>query len=240
MTRARAIMLTSLVGLACLAPAFATAADASMEQPRIAVAGEGWVEAVPDIAVIELNASHTADTLAAAKQRADEVAAAVVRAAKAHGIHSDDIQASQLIAAPEYDWRDGERLLRGQRVTRQFQLTLRNMAQYGGLVQALTEAEVTEIGNIRLEFSNQEELANQALARAIGQARSKAQAMAQAFEVRLEGLISASEASPGRGPMPFEMRANAAKASDNSEGGLRVGQQRLTRTVEAVFGVAPR
>lgn len=214
-------------------------AVAEAPTPQISLQGEGWVEAVPDIVVIQLTASHTANTLVAAKQRADAVANAIIRAANLHGIESDDLQSSKIHAAPEYDWRDGERILRGQRVTREFQLKLRDVDRYGSLMQALAEAEVTEIGSIRMEFSKETELGNRALTKAIANARSKAGAMADAFDVGLGRVLQVREGGTGPEPVRYEMRADFAKAqmAGQDDAGLKVGKQRITRTVEAVFAL---
>lgn len=230
-----AALLATLLSLSVAAHA-----TAEPSTPQLAVQGEGWVEAVPDIVVIQLTAAHTADTLVAAKQRADAVANAIVRAANQHGIKDDDLQASKIQAAPEYDWRDGERVLRGQRITRESQLRLRDVERYGALMQALTEAEVTEINAIRMEFSKEEELANKALAAAIANARSKAGAMAAAFDVRLGRVLQVNEGGAGPAPVRYEMRADFAKAqaADGGDAGLKVGKQRITRSVQAVFELA--
>lgn len=232
----RLALLATLLSLSFALPATA----AEPPTPQLAVQGEGWVEAVPDIVVIQLSAAHTAETLVAAKQRADAVANAIIRAANLHGIEDDDLQASKIHAAPEYDWRDGQRILRGQRITREFELRLRDVERYGALMQALTEAEVTEINAIRMEFSKEQELANQALAAAIANARSKAGAMAAAFDVRLGRVLQVSEGGAGPGPVRYEMRADFAKAqmAGQSDAGLKIGKQRITRSVQAVFALA--
>lgn len=210
--------------------------------PQVSVQGEGYVEAVPDIVVIQTAVSHTADTLAAAKRQADMVANAVIRAANLHGIQAEDLQASKIHASPEYDWRDGERTLRGQRITREFQLTLRDVDRYGALIQALAEAEVSEINSIDMRFSDEAELANQALRKAIANARGKAEAMAAAFDTRLDGVVQVNENGGSAGPLRYEMRADFAKAqtAGQSDAALRIGKQRITRSVSAVFALQDR
>lgn len=206
--------------------------------PQIAVQGEGYVEATPDLVIIDVTVSHTGKTLAEAKQRVDSIGNAVIRAANLHGIRPDDLEASRIQASPEYDWNNGQRVLRGQQVSRQFQLTLREVDRYGALIQALADAEVTQINQTRMEFSRQEELDNAALRKAIANARAKAGEMAEAFNTRIRGVISVTEGgSPGL-PRPYEMRADFAKAQVASgDGGaaLQVGKQRIIKSVSAVF-----
>jgi uncharacterized protein len=187
--------------------------------------------------VIDLTLSHTAKTLSEAKQQVDRIGNAVIRAADLHGIKSDDLQASKIQAAPEYDWQDGQRILRGQQVNRQFQLRLRDIDRYGALIQALADAQVTQINGIRTEFSKQQQLENEALKNAIANVRSKAEAMAAACNSRIGAIINLTEGGAVNPPMPYELRADFAKAQVAGGGGdsLKVGKQRIVKNVSAVF-----
>lgn len=215
-----------------------TAHGADVERPRLSASGEGYVEATPDIVVIELTLSHTAKTLSEAKRQVDEIGNAVIRAANANGVKGDDLQASKIQAAPEYDWQNGQRTLRGQQVNRQFLLRLRDIERYGALVQALTDAQVTQINGIRTEFSKQEQLENEALKKAIANVRGKADMMASACNSRIAGIASLAESGgAGHAPQPYEMRAAKAMQAGDAAGGdnLKIGAQRIFKSVDAVF-----
>ena len=210
---------------------------------QLSVQGEGYVEATPDLVIVDVTVSHTGKTLAEAKQQVDSIGNAVIRAADLHGIKSDDLQASKIQAAPEYDWNNGQRVLRGQQVSRQFQLTLREVDRYGALIQALADAEVTQINQTRMEFSKQEQLDNAALKKAIANARAKAQEMAAAFDTRIKGVLNVSEGGGPGMPRPYEMRADFAKAqmaSGDAGATLQVGKQRIAKSVSAVFELEKR
>jgi uncharacterized protein YggE len=233
MLKSRALLLALFTaGLA------ATHLHAQPAPAQLSVQGEGYVEATPDLVIVDVTVSHTGKTLAEAKQQVDSIGNAVIRAADLHGIKNDDLQASKIQAAPEYDWNNGQRVLRGQQVTRQFELTLRDIDRYGALIQALADAEVTQINSTRMEFSKQEQLDNAALRKAIANARAKAQEMAAAFDTRIKGVLNASESGGPGQPRPYEMRADFAKARTASgDGGaaLQIGKQRIVKSVNAVF-----
>ena|GEM_PF-1533159 len=216
----------------------ACAADRNADRPQLSASGEGYVEATPDIVVIELTLSNTAKTLSEAKRQVDDIGSAVIRAASAQGIRADDLQASKIQAAPEYDWQNNQRVLRGQQVSRQFLLRLRDIEHYGALIQALADAQVTQINGIRTEFSKQEQLENEALKKAIANVRGKADMMAQACNSRVAGIANITENGSGAmPPSPYEMRAAKAMASDASGSGdnLKIGTQRISKSVSAVF-----
>lgn len=215
-----------------------TNADTLCVPPQLSAHAEGYVEAVPDVAVISVTISHTAPTLAEAKQHVDTVGTGVIRAADLHGISPRDLQASKIQAAPEYDWNNGARVLRGQQVSRQFELKLRDIDRYGALVQALADAEVTQINNITTEFSTIDKLEQQALKKAIANVRDKAASMAAGFDRTIAGVIAVSEDGATR-PMPgYEMRADFAKAQmagGDASAALKIGPQRITKQISATF-----
>jgi len=205
--------------------------------PQLSAQAEGFIEAVPDQAILDVTITHTAPTLAEAKKHVDQIGAAVIRAADKQGIGEDDIQASKIQAAPDYDWNNGKRELRGQQVSRQFELKLRDVGRYGALVQALADAEVTQINGIRTEFSKQQQLEQDALQQAIVNVQAKAKTMAAGFGRKVENVISVNE-DGGAGPVrPYELRAVAMKADSGTadQSALTVGKRRITKSVAATF-----
>lgn len=230
--------LHTALATALLFGAGAAAADSDCLPPQLSAQAEGFVEATPDTVVVNVTVSHTAPTLAEAKQRVDAVGTAVIRAADLHGIGSRDLQASKIQAAPDYDWNNGARVLRGQQVSRQFELKLRDVDRYGALVQALADAEVTQIDNIRTEFSTIDKLEQQALKKAIANVRDKASVMAAGFDRKIDGVIAVSESGAARPLASHELRADFAKAQvagGDAGAALKVGPQQITKSVSATF-----
>src|SRR5690606_2300178 len=117
----RALLLT--LGLL---PAAAGAAE-SCVPPQLSTQADGFVEAVPDLVVVDVSASALADTLTQAKGQVDAVGANIMKVADQLAMRREDVQASRINAAPEYDWNNGQRVLLGQRVTREFELKLRDV-----------------------------------------------------------------------------------------------------------------
>ena len=96
------------------APVFAVGANLP-DAPHIVVSARGEVDAVPDMAQLRLQISETAKTSAPAKQSVDRRVQAVLDVAAKLGLAEEDITASQIRVFPDYQWRDGERTLLGQR-----------------------------------------------------------------------------------------------------------------------------
>jgi uncharacterized protein YggE len=205
------------------------------QPPLLSAQSEGFVEAVPDIVVVDIAVTHTAATLVDAKKHVDETSNKVIRAADKSGVNKDDIQASKIQAAPDYDWNNGQRTLRGQQVSRQFELKLRDVDRYGALVQALAEADVTQINGIRTEFSKQQQLEQDALQQAIANVQTKAKSMAAGFGRKVEAVVNVSE-DGGSTPQPqYELRAMKTSTTAAGEAELTVGKRRITKSVGATF-----
>lgn len=205
------------------------------QPPQLSTQAEGFVEAVPDLVIVNVTVSETAAMLAEAKAHVDAIGANVLKAGDQNGVRREDIQASRIQAAPEYDWNNGQRILRGQRVSREFELKLRDIERYGALVQGLAEANVTQINGIRTEFSKQSQLEQEALTQAIANVQAKAKTMAAAFGRKIETVISVNEDGGGPQPAPYELRAQAMKAGAPAGAELSVGKRRIGKSVSATF-----
>jgi uncharacterized protein len=206
---------------------------------HIAVSGQGYVEAVPDIATVHVSIEHLATNLLQAKTKVDEVTANTIKAAAALGIKEDDIIASDIQASPQYDWTEKGQVYKGEHVARTVSVTLRKIDLYSKLVHTLIKAGITRINHIELDFNNREQLQNKALEKAIANIREKARVIAAAFGARTGKVYKISEIPP---PSIFEpqmerLQAMEAKTADSNEASdnLKVGKQKLYQDIQAVF-----
>lgn len=223
--------LLACIGLLLSASAFAAGLP---DARHIIVTGQGHVEAVPDIATLHLSVETTDPSLAEAKNRVDTVTGRVIEAARALGIREEDIGASDIHANPQYEWRQGERSYRGERVSRNIRITLRNIDRYGKLVHRVIEAGVSRISHIELDFSDRDKLESQALQKAIVAARRKAGVIAKSFEARLGEVYQIDEAPAPSPPEPYAERLQADTTPDGGDS-LKVGKQKIQREIRAVF-----
>lgn len=233
------LMRPVLLACALLTPWMTASADGLPEGPYVRVQGQGEVEAMPDLVIVQVDVSRTAPTSTQAQTQVEAIAAKVTAAARKFGIKGDDLDASGIQIQPEYDWKDGERQLRGQRVSRQFELTLRDRTQYGALIEALAAADITAIQNIRFDFSNRVELFRQAEQKAATAAREQAQNLAQSFDARLGAIYSIDANSSQPTPLPRPEMMMAARAKSDSAP-VEVSKQKIEARVSAVFEIKPR
>jgi uncharacterized protein len=205
---------------------------------HIAVSGQAYVEAVPDIAIVHVSIEHLASNLLQAKSKVDEVTSGVIKAVSSLGVREEDINASDIQASPQYDWTQNGQVYRGEQVSRTISITLRKIDLYSKLVHALIKGGITRINHIELDFSSREQLQNKALEKAIVNVKEKARVIAAAFGAKVGKVYRISEIPPPAVFMPQSERLQATKAMDASSDpgeSLKVGKQRIHQDIQAVF-----
>lgn len=154
----------------------------------VSVEGSSEIEVAPDIIRVHYNVSQLHDTdVAAAKAEVDRRSSASVRSLIYLGVKEADISSSALrvdIIENCHD-RSGP-LTRQHRVTRNVEVTLRNVAWYNQALQALVDSQVSEITEVQSDVSNEDELKRQALASATKDATDQAKFLAAQFGAKVD------------------------------------------------------
>src|SRR5690606_23027716 len=115
-----------------------------------------------------LSAEHM--ELATAKAEVDERSLQLIDTLKKMNIAARDIATTALQVSPVYDYIDGKQVLRGSRVYRQVDITLRNLDNYGELIRALVDAKISNTVNTSLGVSDERSVTDKALAEALADA----------------------------------------------------------------------
>ncbi len=216
--------------LCALLPMFAVAATLP-DSPHVVVAALGEVEAMPDIAKLQLQISETRDTAVDAKDRVDERTARVLTAVREQGVPDADIRASQIRIYPDYEWQDGKRMLRGQRVERSIDLTLTDLSRYGAVLDGLVQAGITELGNVSFDLSNRDDLMAQAVQAAMANANAKAATLAAGFGRRVAGVYHIDEGSSG----PIRQERMVMMDAKMSAAPMLLGKETVSASLNVVF-----
>ena len=120
----------------------------------------------------------------------------------------------------------------GYRVTRDVRITLRNLDKYVKLLDGSVEIGVTNSGSLQLDFSNREELENEAMLAAYNHALEKAQLLAAEADGELGSAIWISESGGYNPPRPMDMRMMAAESADAS---YPTGNHEIRKQIQARF-----
>ncbi|MCD8523346.1 MAG: SIMPL domain-containing protein [Saccharospirillaceae bacterium] len=204
----------------------------------IDVTGQGEVEAYPDYLQLHLTISDTQPTAKAAKAKVDTAMNNVLAISKKLGIREDDIDAAQISnqAIFEYDYSAGrnQREYKGEQVSRNVSLTLRDMEQYGVLVHELLQNSLVKLHNTELRFNDRAALEQQAMTLALTNARNKASNMAKALDNQLGKVLRIEEQGGGGQPM-FEMRAMSMAKADSAPAPMLIQKQSISASAGVRF-----
>jgi len=198
--------------------------------PGIITSGDATVSKRPDIAFLSAGVDAQASTAAAAQKNLANQAAKLIARIKSLGVPDQDINTLGYSIGPRYA-NDGT--ITGYQASEQLEMKWHNVDNAGTALDALVQqGGATRLG---VSFGLADPKAAQAEARtlAIGDARSRAAAMAKAAGVQLGQVLSVSDNTSGvRSP-----NSNFAPAADAGTQ-VPVGQLDIVVTVEVEFAIA--
>lgn len=170
-------LLAAAAGGTSRQPGPAFAAD-DPDPPYVEVTGRGEVPAVPDLAQVRLAVSREAGTAAQAHAAAARAVQAVARTLREAGVAEKDVQTSGVNLYPEYEYveREGQRL-RGYRAQVTLTVTVRQIDRAGAVIDAAVGAGANEVHGLTLTLADPAAAQREALARAVADARSRAEAL---------------------------------------------------------------
>lgn len=195
---------TILFVLSAFFNVIASAHDSTVAaQDSVTVTGEGFVDAEPDMLDLRVDLFAIKPTLKAAKAELDQRYREALKVIKNYKIADADVKLTRLNSQTEYDWNKQQRVFKGYRVSRNLQVSVRDLGTYPELLQSLVNANISNINNATPRFSDDTATKEQALAVAVASAKRKAESLAAQFNRRLgqvafisEGQVNASVPRP--------------------------------------------
>jgi len=174
------------------------------EAHSISMTGEGKVTGIPDVANIQLGYSVEKKTVAAAqKDNTDKMNAMTLKLKKDFKLDAKDIQTANYYISPQYDWANNKQTLRGYLVSQNLDVKVRNMDMVSKIIEAAGAIGLNQVGNLVFAIDDPEKLREQARAKALEQAKQKAETLANVVGVKLGKVIFFSESSTSDQPVPY-------------------------------------
>ncbi|PZX16027.1 hypothetical protein LX81_02299 [Palleronia aestuarii] len=201
----------------------------------IVVTGEGRATAAPDMALLSLGVVAEGETAADAVAGVSENLSPVLAALRDGGIAEADLQTTGISVVPVYsapgpDEQTAPRIA-SYEASSDLSAVLRDLDTVGALLDAAIAAGANRVGGFRLDITDDAALADAALQGAVGDARRKAEAVADAAGQSLGAILEIREAGPDGGPGPMmEMRASAMPIAAG------VIERRATVTIRFAIG----
>ncbi len=201
----KARWIASLTAVAAVMAVASLAVEpvSAAERGIIQVRATGTVTAAPDTLELRLVVRQTAESLALASQRADEIVEEAVAALTEAGVDEENIDSSRFWSGPEYDWSRGSGRYLGESVERVIELETRSIDAYGEIFGRLSGLRLHRIDPPEFTHSEREQLELEALREAVLAARQKAETMARAAGADVGSVQSMIEEPVQWAPMAF-------------------------------------
>jgi uncharacterized protein YggE len=207
------------------------------DRGTIVVSGTGRVSVQPDTADLRLGVSVARPTVEAARTEAGRTMDAILAAVDAAGVPRSDVRTAMLSVQPRYDHSDGRTpALTGYEIANIVEVTVRDVGLLGSVVDGTLGAGVTSLDGLTFRVADPAPAEREARVRAMAEARSRADVLAESAGLIIEGVAEVVEGSPPRPPIPFpkaERMAMAADVSTPVEAGELVVSVTVTVTYRA-------
>lgn len=213
----------------------ATLLFAGLASANITVTGDGKISYVPNIANVSLTVSTEAGTASEAWQKNGETVKKLFQALKSLGIDEKDLKTTGVHVNPKYFHPKGEPPeLIGYTVTYNLTVTVRKLNEVGQVLDALVANGADRLAGISFTHDGLEELIDQARAKAVAEARKKAEIYIKGAGASLGQVVTISEGHhvPYR---HFQMELMAKGGHDSLP--IAAGKEDLSVTVTVTYTI---
>lgn len=187
------ILVLALLIITAALPALA--AERNPNVTVVQVSGNYQMEIAPDTAYINLGTVTEAETVAAAQAKNADISTKIRLQLEDLGIKSDYIKTAHYVVTPLYKYDDsGRRLpsIKGYQITNSITVTT-SVEKAGEVVDTALNAGANQVNSIRFSKKDETDVKNAALAQAVRDALSKANAMAAALDKRVVRVTTVNE-----------------------------------------------
>ncbi|MEM8796713.1 MAG: SIMPL domain-containing protein [Pseudomonadota bacterium] len=227
-------------------PALSQAQQAAEPKvPRFSVAGIGIVTAEPDVARISAGVvTHASEAEAALLENSKRMGA-VIDALQSLGIENRKIATKGLAVTPRYSYPNPQRgeptpppTIVGYEVRNSVTAMVDDISKVGRILSDVVQKGANELGGITFEISKQTELLDEARAKAVADAKRKAEIYMEAAGTKLGRILTLSEQvrSPVR-PRGAGLTIAATAARSAESVPVSVGEDKLSVTVNVVWEI---
>jgi uncharacterized protein YggE len=214
------------------APALIRADTTDPRPGTISVTGSGTVTTAPDTATTAFGVVTQGSTAREAMAQNSQEMAKVIEALKTAGVASKDLQTQYVSLDPRYD-NQGREVV-GYSATNSVAAIVRDLSRAGAVIDAAVAAGANNVSGPSLSRDDQGKLYNDALERAVADARAKAEVLARAAGVSVGAVQSVAENPQyGVGPMPATFAA-----LDSRSAPIEAGTTQIVANVGVVFALA--
>lgn len=210
----------------------------------ITVVGQGYANVVPDIARISLGVETTGDTVRAAVDDNAAKMTAILEALEGAGIAEKDIQTSNFSIQqernaemmPRVEGAETEEAAPTYRVSNMVTVTVRDLETISDVVDTALEAGVNNMWGISFSADDPAAGLEDARAKAIEDAKARAEALAELSGVELGPVMSVSEVvGGGVSPVAMPVAMVVEKTLVSGAGPVSPGEMQISYNVQVSY-----
>lgn len=170
----------------------------------IEVQGDGTVDAAPDQAVVVLGAITEGPVLQTVQNENALIVTHIIESLLELGIPKENVQTQDFRIEIQYDYKDGEQIFRGYKVTHLLQITIDKVEETGIVIDTAVSSGANTVTSVQFTLADPAPYENEALSLAVRSALHKAETIAAALRVQLAAVpCQVQELSRGAEPVPF-------------------------------------
>lgn len=208
-------------------------ADALPNAPHIVVDGTYETRTIPDILTMSLQVIDVGLDVKVVTRSVENRSSALIRAAETLGIKKEDLNSAKLNITPRYNWDNNQQVYTGTEVSRNIDLTLRDLSKYDALIKAILDSNVAQINSTVLSSSQIKELEATAMHKAVADAEARATMLVSELPQKIGLIYSITATSQSSMPERAMFKVAEAATADNSA--FEPGTLNVSKTVQVVF-----
>ena len=206
----------------------------------VSFSGEGKVVAKPDIARVSLAIVTDALTSKVAQDENSKKSKAVTDYLKKQGVDDKDIKTSGYNIYPQYKYPQfgGQPTITGYQVNQSMEVKIRDLEKLSNILDGVVSAGANQVNGLSFEIDNPDALKADARAKAIADAKKKANELKSQVGISLGKIVNFSENTGGY-PMPIYTKAEVDGRSGMDGGGPTVptGENEIVVNVSLTYQI---
>ncbi len=204
----------------------------------ISFSGEGKVVAKPDIAKVNLSIVTDALTSKTAQDENSKKSKAITDYLKKQNIDDKDIKTTGYNIYPQYKYPQygGQPTITGYQVNQSIEIKIRDLDKVSNILDGVVSAGANVVNQLSFEIDNPDALKAEARAKAVADAKKKANELQSQVGISLGKIVNFSENTGGY-PVPIYYDAKGLEMSGGGGPSVPTGENEITVDITITYQI---